>query len=247
MNNITPYTYLIKFKPTGQVYYGLRFKNVRLNRTPEDDLMHYYTTSSDQINSLLKEHGLEAFDWEVRKTFKTQEDAMLWESKVLRRCKVLHDTKWFNQNIAGRKVPSESGLKVISETHKGIPKSAEHAKKIGDALRGKVKGPLSEETKNKISNRMSGINNPMYGKGCTDERARKIGEANKGRIPSNKGKPMSEEQKAKIRATKAANPFKPSKELIAQRTSKVRGKKRTPEQRENIRQGVLKKLSERKI
>ena len=44
----------------------------------------------------------------------------------------------------------------------------------------------------------------MYGKGCTPERAAKIGAANRGRVPSNKGKPMSEEQKAKIRATIAA-------------------------------------------
>jgi len=247
MNNIKPYTYLIKFKSTGQVYYGLRFKNVRLRRAPEDDLMHHYTTSSDQINALIKEHGLDAFEWEIRKTFNSEEAAMLWENKVLRRCKVLHNDKWFNQNIAGRKVPSKAGLKVISETHKGFPKTKDHAKKIGDALRGRVKGPLSAEHKKKISAKKSGINNPMYGKGCTEERARKISEANKGKIPSNKGKPMSEEQKAKIRATKAAKPFIWTKELVEQRSSKVRGTKRTPEQRENIRQGILKKLSERKI
>ena len=35
-----------------------------------------------------------------------------------------------------------------------------------------------------------------------------------GRTANNKGKSMSEEQKAKIRATKAANPFKPSKEWV---------------------------------
>jgi len=36
------------------------------------------------------------------------------------------------------------------------------------------------------------------------ETRQKIGEANRGRIPINKGKPMGEEQKAKIRATIAA-------------------------------------------
>lgn len=66
----------------------------------------------------------------------------------------------------------------------------------------------------------------MYGKGCTEERARKIGEANKGKIPANKGVPMSEQQKAKIRATKAANPTKRSPEAIAKTVAKQRGQQR---------------------
>ena len=66
----------------------------------------------------------------------------------------------------------------------------------------------------------------MYGKGCTEERARKIGEANKGKVPINKGVPMTEEQKAKIRATKLANPTKMSAEAIARRSEKLRGQKR---------------------
>jgi hypothetical protein len=51
----------------------------------------------------------------------------------------------------------------------------------------------------------SGEGNGMYGKGCTAERARKIGEANKGNVAHNKGVPMSPEMKARISATKAAN------------------------------------------
>ena len=66
----------------------------------------------------------------------------------------------------------------------------------------------------------------MYGKGCTEERARKIGEANKGKVPINKGIPMTEEQKAKIRATKLANPTKMSAETIARRSEKIRGQTR---------------------
>jgi hypothetical protein len=66
----------------------------------------------------------------------------------------------------------------------------------------------------------------MYGKGCTPERAAKIGAANKGKVPINKGVPMSEEQKALIRATKAANPVKMSAESIQARAEKLRGQKR---------------------
>lgn len=54
-------------------------------------------------------------------------------------------------------------------------------------------------------------------------------ETMKGRQAHNKGKPMSEEQKARIRATKAANPYKPTAEVIAQRVTKQTGQKRSEE------------------
>ena len=52
-----------------------------------------------------------------------------------------------------------------------------------------------------------------------------------GRTANNKGRLMSEEQKAKIRATKAANPFKPSKEWIEHQSEMKRGTKRSAETR----------------
>ena len=54
-------------------------------------------------------------------------------------------------------------------------------------------------------------------------------ETMKGRTAHNKGKPMSEEQKAKIRATKAANPYKPTSDVVAQRVLKQIGQKRSKE------------------
>ena len=64
----------------------------------------------------------------------------------------------------------------------------------------------------------------------------------KGRKAPNKGKPMSEEQKAKIRATKAANPYKPSAELIAQRVEKQKGQKRSQEAKDKISAALKGKL-----
>jgi len=51
----------------------------------------------------------------------------------------------------------------------------------------------------------------------------------KGKTPINKGRPMAEEQKAKIRATKAANPTKRSAEAIAKTVAKQTGQKRSAE------------------
>lgn len=45
-------------------------------------------------------------------------------------------------------------------------------------------------------------NHPMYGRHHSEETKKKISKANKGRVPPNKGKPMSEEQKQKLRRPK---------------------------------------------
>ncbi len=186
-----PYTYLIKHRPTGKVYYGFRSAN---RVEPEQDLWKQYFTSSPRVRQLIEETGAESFDVEVRQIFETKEQAILWETRVLRRCKVLHDDRWLNQNIAGYIVPTEESRKKISDYHKGKTKSDEHKEKIRKGNIGKKKPPRGQEYRELMSKLKSGPNNPMYGKGCTEERARKISEANKGRQAPNKGVPMSEEQ-----------------------------------------------------
>jgi hypothetical protein len=198
---MNPYTYLIKHRPTGKVYYGYRSAN---KVDAVDDLWKKYFTSSPKIQQLIEETGIDSFDVEIRQVFETKQQASVWETKVLRRCKVLDDERWINQNIAGYIVPTEESRKKISDYHKGKPKTNEHKEKIRLGNIGKTKPPRGEEYRQLMSKLKSGSNNPMYGKGCTAERAAKIGAANRGRVPSNKGKPMSEEQKAKIRATLAA-------------------------------------------
>lgn len=49
------------------------------------------------------------------------------------------------------KVHTEESRKLMSESRKGLIKTEEHRKKIGDAHRGISTGPLSEETKRKMS------------------------------------------------------------------------------------------------
>ena len=218
-----PYTYLIKHRPTGKVYYGFRAAN-RVD--PDQDLWQHYFTSSPKVQQLIEETGVDSFDIEVRRVFETKEQASNWETKVLRRCRVLEDDRWINQNVAGYIVPTDESRKKISDYHKGKPKTAEHKEKIRQGNLGKKKPPRGDEYRKLMSTLKSGPNNPMYGKGCTPERAAKIGAANKGKIPVNKGVPMTEEQKAKIRATKAANPTKRSAEAIAKTVAKQKGQKR---------------------
>lgn len=221
---MNPYTYLIQHRPSGKVYYGFRCAN---RVEPHDDLWKQYFTSSPKVQKLIEETGADSFDVEVRRVFETKEQAVAWETRVLTRCKVLNDDRWLNQNVAGYIVPTEESRKKISDFHKDKPKSNEHKEKIRQGNLGKKKPPRSEEYKALMSKIKSGQGNARYGKEVSEETRQRISEAKKGKqVAYNKGVPMSEEQKAKIRATKAANPTKMSAESIAKRLEKVRGQKR---------------------
>lgn len=197
-----PYTYLIKHRPTGKVYYGYRSAN---KVEPKEDLWKHYFTSSPKVQQLIEETGADSFDVAIRRVFETKEQASTWESKVLRRCKVLTDNRWINQNVAGYVVPTEESNRKISDYWKGKPKSKEQIEKIRQSNIGKNKGKKATEAhRRKNSEAHKGEKNGRYGKEVAEETRCKIGAANKGKVPINKGVPMSEEQKSKIRATIAA-------------------------------------------
>jgi hypothetical protein len=223
-----PYTYLIRHRPTGKVYYGFRCAN---KVEAHDDLWKHYFTSSTGVQKLIEETGADSFDTEIRRVFETKEQAVSWETRVLHRCKVLHDDRWLNQNVAGYIVPTEESNKKISDFHKDKPKSKEHKQKMREAQKGKPKKSTVYQTleyKALMSKIKSGKGNARYGVEVSEETRRRISEAKKGKqVAHNKGMPMSEEQKAKIRATKAARPTKRSAEAIAKTVAKQTGLKRT--------------------
>ncbi len=109
---------------------------------------------------------------------------------------------------------------------KGVPKSEEHKRKIGNKSRGRIfplsaKKKLSLERKgkhfsfstefkkgqepwNKGKSVCSGEENPFYGKKHTDETKRKISEANRGKVSAMKGRKHTSESKEKMRASRLA-------------------------------------------
>jgi hypothetical protein len=209
-NEIKPYTYLVKFKPTGKVYYGSRCQNyTKFNRTPAEDFWHKYTTSSEHINALIKQYGKTAFEYEIRRTFDTVEEMADWETRVLTRCRVLErQDLWMNGNVAGKKILTEAGARVISATHKDKPKTEKHKQNLSASQKGKPKINSKNQTfeyKKKMSKAKAGKNNPRYGIEVLQSTRDKISSANKGKVPFNKGTAMTEEQKAIIRATKEKN------------------------------------------
>lgn len=167
-----PYTYLIKHRPTGKVYYGYRSAN---RVEPAQDLWKHYFTSSPGVQQLIEETGADSFDVEIRKIFETKEQASAWETRVLRRCRVLEDDRWLNQNIAGYIVPTEESRKKISDFHKDKPKTEKHKEKISESQKGSIrpwsKANLPKDTK--------GTNNGMYGRSHSEEAKKRIGEKNR--------------------------------------------------------------------
>jgi hypothetical protein len=87
-----PFTYLLKHIPTNKYYYGVRFKK----GCHPNDLWTKYFTSSKKVKSLIKRYGKKSFIFEIRKTFKTQQEAIKWENKVLKRMKVIYRNDFLN-------------------------------------------------------------------------------------------------------------------------------------------------------
>lgn len=150
MNIYTPYTYLITFLPTGQQYYGVRTKQ----GCHPTDLWNSYYTSSKTVRQLIKQHGADAFRWEVRKTFSNREDAIIWEHRLLSRIDAARNPNYLNKNNGDRKFFGG-----------GVPKGFRH----------------SEDARRKMSINSSGSKNPNYGKNFSEDTRRKLSEAKKGK------------------------------------------------------------------
>ena len=96
---IEAYTYLLKHKESGCVYYGSRKAS-----SPEDDLFKVYFSSSSVVERLIRRDGKESFLYEIRKVFRSYEKARLWETKVLSKMKVVSSDKWLNKSVSGATV-----------------------------------------------------------------------------------------------------------------------------------------------
>jgi len=204
------YTYLIRFKLTGQVYYGSRCAK----GCHPDDLWVTYFTSSKLVHRLIDEHGKDSFDFEVRATFpESPKDAQEWERKVLRRINANRRQDFLNKHngcfpaLAGWKNPffgkkhsEETKMKMRSVKRMKTTRrkmSSEQREKIGQYRRGKSYEQLyGEERASSIREKLArcGDSNPMFGRPRTEM----AGDLN----PSKR-----DEVREKIRLAKIANDY----------------------------------------
>lgn len=186
------YTYLIGWKEHDKWYYGVRLRYVG---SPQDDLWVKYKTSSKYVKRFSEEYG-DPDVIRVHKEFTSRKDASDYEYKFLKRVNAKKNPRWLNQTIMGAPMGgSESQMAAARR-----PKSDEHKKKIGDAIRGNKREDwsnfLSEMNKNR-----TGAKHPNFGKKRSPETLAKISAALKGKPRAKRG-PMSEETKRKISEAK---------------------------------------------
>jgi hypothetical protein len=220
-----PFTYLIKFKPTGQVYYGVRYAK---NCNPTQ-LWTTYFTSSKQIKNLIKEYGIASFQTQIRHVFNTKEAAVLWESKILSKFNAALNPLWLNQNNGDRKFIgsrkwTDYQKQILSQKLSGRKLSDETKSKLSAVHKGKPKPPISDETRAKLKNAANNvsdetrakISNSLNGHLVSTETRSKISVANTGKTHTaetkaklstiRKGKPLSAEHRAKIAASSRVRP-----------------------------------------
>lgn len=224
-----PYTYLIKFIPTDQVYYGVRYKK---GCHPKEFWQENgYFTSSKVVHELIDEYGPEWFEYEIRQTFDDVNKALLWEETVLQRMEVVKSNKWLNR----------TDRKIFD--NRGVKKTPEHIEKVRQANKGKN---ISDETRQKLreanlgkkqsketieKRKQSRIEN---GYTHSLETRNKISESHKGKI-------VKEETKQKLREL---NLGKQHSEKTKQKISEIgKGRKHTEESKNKMRIAKLGELN----
>lgn len=159
MNTYVPFVYLVTFKPTGQYYYGARYAELAKPPAHPSQLGTTYFSSSEYVKNLMKEHGVDAFTYEVRKTFQTQKETRRYETRFLTKVNAAKNPKFLNKHNAGcskNYENNEEARKKISKKLTGKKKSKEHLEKIAqkvlnrtDIERANISTKISEATKGK--------------------------------------------------------------------------------------------------
>ena len=168
------YTYLLKHIPTNTFYYGVRFAE---GSHPEEFWKTYFTSSKKKIPELREQYGDDSFEFEIRKTFTDRQKAIDWESKVLRRMKVLENPEiWLNRtdNRAILNEVSPTLGRILSENQKSA---------IAEANKKRI---ISDETREKLKARPR--TQGFSGRNHSEESRLKIKKSLEGKIPWNKGK-----------------------------------------------------------
>lgn len=153
-----PYTYLLKHIPTGMVYYGCRYAK----GCNPSEFWTKYKTSSKYVKDLIDQYGSDTFQYEIRKVFNSTESARIWESKVLKRLKVVSREIFINRtdNISISIEDAERGRKNRISTEK-------HKKAVAEVGKSNKNRISSLETKIKISEILIG-NTRKLGKKDSD-------------------------------------------------------------------------------
>lgn len=193
------FTYLIGWSSLDKWYYGVRFGK----RANPKDLWTKYFTSSKVVASMRIEVG-EPDVIQVRQVFSSARAACDWETRVLRRMKVIKRDDFLNEAYCTAEGSLRTSLSKEARAKIGAASKGrktflgrKHSEATKEKLRNKI---VTDETRAKMS--ASAYKKPKV----TEETRGKQSQAHKGQL-------RSEETKAKMRATwarKKAEGYKPA-------------------------------------
>ena len=209
MDIYQPYTYLLKFKPTGQTYYGSSYANNKSKVAHPTQLWVTYFTSSKVIKKLIEEYGADSFDVQIRKTFLTAKHTLIWEHKVLTRLNAVKDKKWLNRTNGNKLFYLDDNARArLSASKKGYIASEETRKKLSDIhanrsdeekIAIKVKASKSLSGRTQSTETKAKISKSHIGRKFTEEHKQKIREARQNKPGNRTGKKASLETLEKMR------------------------------------------------
>ena len=149
-NEILSYTYMLYFNINGIIryYYGVRYGNIRIGTSPDDDIFTTYFTSSNVVLTLLK-NNIIPFRILIHKTFSSIKDACKFEVNFLTKLNAKDRKDFLNQtnnfdnslpNNAGRIVSDETRAKISIGSSKS-QSSLEYKKIRSDLMKDKWSNP----------------------------------------------------------------------------------------------------------
>jgi hypothetical protein len=154
-----PYTYLIGWTKHDKWYYGAEYGKLHKIANPIN-LWTTYFTSSPEVEKFREEFG-EPDVIKIRRVFKTSEETVAWESKLLYRIKAAENSKWLNRRNGNIGWYNKGGYNLQEKEKErrrgsgngffGKKHTEEQKEKWRNDRKGKKKPPVSEETKRKLS------------------------------------------------------------------------------------------------
>lgn len=137
-----PYVYLVTNKITNEFYYGSRYRNIKLNRTPTEDFWIHYFTSSKNVKNLIDEYGKDSFEVNILLVDPEYNVCYWFEQGLIK----THFEDSLCLNNAYQDMTD--GFKIFSRA--GITMSDKQKSKLSKKLKGIAKGPQSETHKQNL-------------------------------------------------------------------------------------------------
>ena len=217
-------------------YLGDKLPKFYIGSTSEERALsgkYFGSISSKRYKDIFSKEKSEnpyLFSIEILSYHENREDALSEELKIQLELNVVKSNEYMNESFA--RVNGFFGRDTSGENHPqyGNPLSEETRNKISNTLTGRIE---PKETRKKKSLSKLGEKNSFYGKKHSEETKNKISESKKGIESWNKGIAMSEESKKKLSESKKGK--KTSEETKKKLSDLKKGKPKSPETKEKMR------------